>query len=90
MLLDAHDPAARGGTGRTIDWTAAAAIAADRPILLAGGVTPDNVAKAVALVRPFGVDVSSGVERAPGVKDHTRIRALFEALHGTSNYAARS
>ena len=90
VLLDAHDPAARGGTGRTIDWTAAAAIAADRPILLAGGVTPDNVAKAVGLVRPFGVDVSSGVERAPGVKDHTRIRALFEALHGTSNYAARS
>ena len=44
VLLDAHDPAARGGTGRTIDWTAAAAIAADRPILLAGGVTPDNVA----------------------------------------------
>jgi phosphoribosylanthranilate isomerase len=89
VLLDAHDPAKRGGTGRTIDWTAAAAIAAKRPILLAGGLTPENVAEAVARVRPFGVDVSSGVERSPGVKDHHKIKALFEALHG-SDVTARS
>ena len=80
LLLDAHDPVKRGGTGRTIDWTAAAAVAAQRRILLAGGLTPDNVREAVAQVRPFGIDVSSGVERTPGVKDHQRIRALFEAL----------
>lgn len=80
LLLDAHDPVMRGGTGRTIDWTAAAAVAAQRKILLAGGLTPDNVAEAVARVRPFGIDVSSGVERAPGIKDHQRLRALFEAL----------
>jgi phosphoribosylanthranilate isomerase len=83
VLLDVHDPVARGGTGRTIDWTAAAAVAAERRILLAGGLTAENVAEAVARVRPFGIDVSSGVEKAPGVKDPRRLRALFEALHGS-------
>jgi len=81
LLLDVHDPVNRGGTGRTIDWSRAAPIAARRRTLLAGGLTPDNVAEAVAHVQPFGIDVSSGVERSPGVKDHARIRALFEALH---------
>jgi len=90
LLLDVHDPEMRGGTGRTVDWRAAAAIAAQRPILLAGGLTPENVADAVARVRPFGIDVSSGVERSPGVKDHRRLRALFEALHDTSHVASRS
>jgi phosphoribosylanthranilate isomerase len=80
ILLDAHDPQRRGGTGRTIDWSAAADIASRRRTILAGGLTPDNVAEAVARVRPFGVDVSSGVESAPGVKDHQRLRALFEAV----------
>jgi phosphoribosylanthranilate isomerase len=80
LLLDVHDPVSRGGTGRTIDWSAAAPVAARRRTLLAGGLTPENVAEAVALVQPFGIDVSSGVERSPGVKDHARIRALFAAL----------
>jgi phosphoribosylanthranilate isomerase len=83
VLLDVHDPVRRGGTGQTIDWAAAAAIARTRRVILAGGLTPDNVAEAVAKVQPFGIDVSSGVERAPGVKDHARIKALFEALHVT-------
>ena len=82
VLLDVHDPVKRGGTGRTIDWDAAATISARRRIVLAGGLTPDNVADAVARVRPFGIDVSSGVEVSPGIKDHRRVRALFEALHG--------
>jgi phosphoribosylanthranilate isomerase len=90
LLLDVHDPVKRGGTGRTIDWTAAAAVAAQRRILLAGGLTPDNVADAVARVRPFGIDVSSGVERAPGIKDHERLRALFEAVHDTGHITTRS
>ena len=90
VLLDAHDPDRRGGTGRTIDWTAAAEVAKSRPILLAGGLTAENVADAVARVRPFGIDVSSGVERSPGIKDHNKIRALFEALHATSDVTARS
>jgi len=89
-LLDVHDPVRRGGTGRTIDWTAAADIAAQRKILLAGGLTPENVADAIARVRPFGIDVSSGVERAPGIKDHQRLRALFEAVHDISHIATRS
>lgn len=89
VLLDVHDPVQRGGTGRTIDWTAAAAVARRRPILLAGGLNPANVAEAVERVRPYGVDVSSGVESAPGIKDAARLNALFEALHGTDR-AARS
>lgn len=80
ILLDAHDPVRRGGTGQTIDWNAAAAVAAQRRTLLAGGLTPENVREAVTRVRPFGIDVSSGVERAPGIKDPERIRALFESL----------
>jgi phosphoribosylanthranilate isomerase len=90
VLLDAHDPEQRGGTGRTIDWSAAAVVAARRPILLAGGLTPENVAEAVARVRPFGIDVSSGVEKAPGIKDHHKIKALFEAVHAITDVTARS
>jgi phosphoribosylanthranilate isomerase len=88
LLLDVHDPIRRGGTGRAIDWEAAASVAARRRLLLAGGLTPDNVVDAIEQVRPFGIDVSSGVERSPGVKDHARIRALFEALNG--QYPSRS
>lgn len=90
LLLDAHDPVRRGGTGRPIDWTAAAAVAKRRRVLLAGGLTPGNVAAAVLRVRPFGIDVSSGVEQSPGIKDHGRLRALFEALHAINHDAARS
>ncbi len=90
LLLDVHDPVARGGTGRTIDWATAADLAAQRDILLAGGLTPDNVVDAVARVRPFGIDVSSGVERAPGIKDHERLRALFEAMHDCGHITTRS
>jgi phosphoribosylanthranilate isomerase len=90
LLLDVDDKGKRGGTGRTIDWTATANLAAQRKILLAGGLTPENVAEAVAQVRPFGIDVSSGVERSPGIKDHRRLLALFEALHDTSPFATRS
>src|SRR5205814_1656338 len=82
ILLDAHDPERRGGTGQTIDWDAAATLARRRRVVLAGGLNPDNIADAVARVRPFGVDVSSGVESAPGIKDGRRLRALFENLHG--------
>jgi phosphoribosylanthranilate isomerase len=80
LLVDAHDPVRRGGTGRTVDWDRAARVARSRRIVLAGGLTPANVAEAIARVRPFGIDVSSGIESAPGVKDHARVRALFEAV----------
>jgi phosphoribosylanthranilate isomerase len=81
-LLDTRDPIARGDTGRPIDWERAAAAARLRRVILAGGLDAANVAEAVARVRPYAVDVSSGVETAPGVKDAGRLRALFEALRG--------
>ena len=74
-LLDAWGPAAHGGTGKTFNWELAAAAAASRCIILAGGLTPENVAEAMAAVRPYAVDVSSGVEIAPGCKDR---RKMFE------------
>jgi phosphoribosylanthranilate isomerase len=80
LLVDAGDPVRRGGTGLKVDWLAAATVARGRRLLLAGGLTPENVAEAVARVRPFGIDVSSGVERSPGVKDHGRLKALFDAM----------
>ena len=82
LLLDAHDAARRGGTGRVVDWDRAAAIARTHDIILAGGLGPGNVADAVARVRPAGIDVSSGVESSPGIKDPGKLRALFDALAG--------
>jgi phosphoribosylanthranilate isomerase len=80
VLLDAHDPVKRGGTGKSIDWSIAAKIARQRPIILSGGLTAANAAEAVAAVAPYAVDVSSGVERMPGRKDPEKLRALFASL----------
>jgi phosphoribosylanthranilate isomerase len=80
VLLDAHDPIRRGGTGRVIEWTVAAAAARVRPVILSGGLNPENVKDAAAAVRPYAVDVSSGVEAAPGIKDENKMRAFFAAL----------
>ncbi len=80
LLLDAHDPVRRGGTGQTIDWPAAATIAAQRRVVLAGGLTPGTVREAIAAVRPYGVDVSSGVERTPGVKDVAKMQHFLEQV----------
>ena len=73
LLVDNIDPVRRGGTGAVIDWSQAASVAQKRRIVLAGGLTPDNVASAIRAVRPFGVDVSSGVEASPGVKDFGKV-----------------
>ncbi|HOS44354.1 MAG TPA: phosphoribosylanthranilate isomerase, partial [Armatimonadota bacterium] len=76
ILLDARVAGQRGGTGVSFDWRLArAARACGLPILLAGGLTPDNVAEAIAIAAPYAVDVSSGVERAPGRKDAEKLRA---------------
>jgi phosphoribosylanthranilate isomerase len=85
VLLDAHDPVLRGGTGRTIDWSIAAAMAARRRTILSGGLNPANVSAAIERVRPYMIDVSSGVESAPGVKDAGRLRAFFDALTQRGN-----
>ncbi len=79
LLLDAAVPGAYGGTGAQADWDAAAELARAYPLLLAGGLRPDNVARAVEQVQPWGVDVASGVEAAPGVKDAGRMRAFVQA-----------
>lgn len=80
ILLDAHDPVKHGGTGRTIDWSRARTIAQTRQVFLAGGLTPFNVADAVREVKPFAVDVSSGVEKSPGIKDHAKVRAFINSV----------
>jgi len=80
VLLDAHDPVKRGGTGRTIDWSQAASAAKVRPIILSGGLNAENVGAAVGAVRPYAIDVSSGVEGSPGIKDPAKLRALFAAV----------
>lgn len=69
-----------GGTGRTIDWEVAARVAPARRTILAGGLTPENVGQAIRIASPHGVDVASGVERSPGVKDHGRLRRFIDAV----------
>ncbi len=83
LLLDAYHPTLYGGTGRVTDWSLAAAVAARHDILLAGSLTPENVAEAVRTVRPWGVDVSSGVEAEKGRKDWGKVRAFVEAVRKT-------
>lgn len=80
LLVDANDPAAPGGTGQRADWVGAAALARERRIVLAGGLRPDNVAEAIRTVRPYAVDVASGVEDQPGRKNHRRMRAFVWAV----------
>ena len=80
-LLDAFSTEARGGTGEKFNWDLAIeAQKFGKPIFLAGGLTPENVADVVKKVRPFGVDVASGVESSPGKKDHAKIRAFIAAV----------
>lgn len=77
LLLDAHGAGEQGGQGRVFDWSS---IRSSRPYWLAGGLTADNVAQAVREVRPYAVDVSSGIERSPGVKDEAKMQRFIEAV----------
>ncbi len=90
LLVDAYHPHLRGGTGEIGDWSLAAALAGRYPLLLAGGLCPTNVVEAVRAVRPWGVDVSSGVESAPGQKDHAAIRAFVTAAKAAAISGQRS
>jgi phosphoribosylanthranilate isomerase len=87
LLLDSTDPSRRGAGRASVDWPRAALITRDRRVVLAGGLTPDNIEEAIVTVRPVGVDVASGVESAPGVKDLDKVarflanaRAAFERV----------
>lgn len=79
-LFDAHHPDAHGGTGEIFDWGLLSRRRSRIPMVLAGGLNPDNVAEAIALVRPYAVDVVSGVEAEPGRKDHAKVEAFFKAV----------
>ncbi|HRW07936.1 MAG TPA: phosphoribosylanthranilate isomerase [Caldilineaceae bacterium] len=84
-MIDAYDAAAYGGTGKRADWQTAANLARQYPgLLLAGGLTPGNVAQAIRVVQPWGVDVASGVEAEPGRKDHAKVRAFVRMVRKTT------
>jgi phosphoribosylanthranilate isomerase len=83
VMVDAKIGGALGGTGHTFDWSLVVGLAKRRKLVLAGGLTADNVAVAIRAVRPWCVDVASGVERAPGDKDMAKVRAFIEAVRGT-------
>ncbi|MGC4098428.1 MAG: phosphoribosylanthranilate isomerase [Nitrospira sp.] len=85
VLIDAFSDQAYGGTGQPVDWTLAEEAARSTPIILAGGLNPANVADAIRMVRPYGVDVSSGVEQSPGKKDPDKVRAFIEAARLVPN-----
>lgn len=80
LLLDAYDPKRAGGTGKTLDWKALQQFQSTLPWFLAGGLNPNNVLEALALVQPHGIDLSSGVELAPGKKDLNKVAQLFTNL----------
>ena len=88
VLLDAAVPGRHGGTGRPFDWSLIEREPLGRPFALAGGLTPETVAEAVRRLRPVAVDVSSGVERAPGRKDAARVLRFIEAVAGAAGPAA--
>lgn len=80
LLFDTYDERREGGTGRRFDWSLLAMYPRSKPFLLAGGLNPGNVAAAISLVRPNAVDVASGVESEPGIKDHSLLKAFFERV----------
>lgn len=79
-LLDSYVAGVPGGTGTTFDWRLARGYTAEIPVVLSGGLTPDNVGAAIQAVEPFAVDVASGVEVSPGVKDHAKMTAFLRAV----------
>ena len=83
-LLDAHQPGTPGGTGESFDWALLAGRRSEVPLILAGGLTPENVGEGVAAARPFAVDVASGVEAQPGVKDHALMARFMDSAQRAS------
>jgi phosphoribosylanthranilate isomerase len=85
LLFDTYDPHRAGGTGRRFEWSLLAAFERTKPFFLSGGLTPDNVEDAIRLVRPDALDLASGVESEPGVKDHGLMERLFERARRSSD-----
>jgi len=83
LLLDSHTAGKRGGSGKVFDWSLSAPVS--KPVWLAGGLNAENVAQAIRTVRPYAVDVSSGVESAPGIKDSARISNFIKAVREVEN-----
>lgn len=80
ILVDAHVPGSHGGTGQTLPWELLADFSPGVPLILAGGLHADNVAQAIRMVRPYAVDVASGVESSPGTKDHDKMKRFVDAV----------
>jgi phosphoribosylanthranilate isomerase len=80
ILFDTFSDAEYGGTGKSFDWKVLKRLNTDKKIILSGGLNPDNIEQAIRTVRPYAVDVSSGVEKSPGIKDHKKIKNLIEAV----------
>ena len=87
-LLDAHSPTAPGGTGESFDWELARLHQSTPPVILSGGLTPDNVGEAIAATDPFAVDSASGTEAEPGRKDPAKVTAFFQAVDAADHVAA--
>jgi phosphoribosylanthranilate isomerase len=80
LLFDTHDEHRAGGTGRRFDWSLLATYERSKPFFLSGGLDSENVVAAISLVRPDGIDIASGVEVSPGLKDHAKVARLFERV----------
>ncbi|HUJ15927.1 MAG TPA: phosphoribosylanthranilate isomerase [Thermoanaerobaculia bacterium] len=80
LLFDTFDERRAGGTGRRFDWSVLATYERSKPFFLSGGIDPENAVAAISLVRPDAIDLSSGVESAPGIKDHEKVARLFERV----------
>jgi phosphoribosylanthranilate isomerase len=85
FLLDTYIKGQAGGTGRTFDWRLIKDLDLQRPVILAGGLRPGNILEAIRMVRPFGVDVNSGAEVSPGIKDHAKIHELIAQVRLADN-----
>jgi len=81
FLLDTYVEGQEGGTGKPFDWSLIESLRLKQPVILAGGISPDNAAEAVRTVRPFAIDVNSGVEESPGKKDPAKLRELVDIIH---------
>ena len=80
FLLDTYVKGDRGGTGQVFDWSLVAGLNLNRPVILAGGLSPENIISAITALRPYGVDINSGVEDGPGKKNHARLKDMIELI----------